>query len=276
MHTLAGRTVLLVEDDQDSRELLADGLRHKGAVVESTETAEQALAVLAHRRPDVLISDLDLPGIDGVQLLYQVRLRPELRDLPAIALTGHAGESHRTAAFVAGFSKHLLKPVKVGELATAILAVAGRPALVTAEPPGDVREALERLGQVSPCRFTALLQFSEDDTLQSVWTFDRENPQADPFPLALPIRSSYCVLVRAQGETCVVEDAPNDPRTVGHTKRTELATYMGVPVFRPDGKMIGTVCSFDARPISFDATVRVAVERATREIEQLLWAMGSA
>jgi CheY-like chemotaxis protein len=271
MQALTGCRVLLVEDDEDSRFLIAAGLRLHGAETVEASSGEEALAGLATSRPDVLVSDLQLAEMNGTELMRRVRSRPGFETLPGIALTGHAGQSQREAAFQAGFAKHLLKPAKLTDLVAAIVAMEIR-APSTREVPGELRAMLLRLSEISPCRFTSLLRFSDDATLASVWTHDRENPAIDAFPLGLPIEARYCVLVRAERRTCTIEDAARDPRTAAHPKRDELASYIGSPVYRPDGQMFGTLCSYDARSRAIDDRVRAAIETATKEIEvQMTW-----
>jgi hypothetical protein len=103
-----------------------------------------------------------------------------------------------------------------------------------------------------------------------VCTFDRENPQVDPFPLGQPITESYCTLVRAAREVYTIENAATDVRTTSHPKRDELASYLGVPVWGADGSMFGTLCTYDARPLKLDESVRSAFEQASRAVESLL------
>lgn len=262
---LAGRTVLLVEDDEDSRFMLAEGLRRQGAELVAAEGSRQALELVAHQRPDVLISNLELSGIRGDELIQRLRGVPGLEQLPGIALTGHGGQAHRDAAFLAGFSKHLLKPAKMSDLVAAILAVEIRPS--SDDMPRSLREMLAQVNRSSPCRFTSLLRFADDDTLSSVWTYDRENPEIDPFPLGAAVTTSYCVLVRETGATFATEDARTDPRATNHPKREELATYIGVPLRRQDGQLFGTLCSYDPQPLSLPPPVRDALEKATRKLE---------
>ncbi len=271
MPPLAGRTVLLVEDDEDGLFLLAEGLKRQGAELLPAASGSEALELLAQRRPDVLISDLDLPGMPGNELIQRVRAHPGLEQLPGIALTGHGGQAHRDEAFRAGFAKHLLKPTKMTDLVAAILAVELRER--SSDVPGDIRELLAQLGQSSPCRFTSLLRFTDADTLSSVWTHDRENPEVDPFPLGLPVHASYCVLVREADATCAIEDARTDSRAAHHPKRDELATYIGVPLRRADGQMFGTLCSYDSEPLLLPRPVRDALEQATRKLEGTMSAL---
>ena len=270
MHALAGRRVLLVEGDEDSRILLAEGLGCHGADVVMAKTGAQALATLATLRPDVLVSELEMDGMHGNELMTLVRARPGLQALPGIALTGHGGAAHRDAAFRAGFARHLLKPTRMTDLVAAILEVELRAPRPATDVAPRVRELLVQLSHGSPCRFLSLLRFQDDHTLSSIWTHDRENPEIDPFPPSLPIQAFYCIFVRDQGKTCAIEDARTDPRTATHAKRNELASYIGAPVRLADGRLFGTLCTYDAQPHSFSSQLLESLERATREVAPLV------
>ncbi|HEX2570799.1 MAG TPA: ATP-binding protein [Polyangia bacterium] len=119
---LAGVRILLVEDDTDIRELLAETLTYQGAEVQTAIGVTQALSVLGRWWPDVLVSDIFMPGEDGYSLIRKVRALPlpGARTLPAIALTGHAQARDRTRVLAVGFQMHVPKPVDPGELAMAI------------------------------------------------------------------------------------------------------------------------------------------------------------
>ena len=110
---LDGVRVLVVDDSAVIREVLALTLEECGAAVTAVGTAEAALEVVVHEHPDVLVSDLEMPGKGGYWLIGQVRaLRPdEGGALPAIALTGLVGPEHRASALRAGFQHHIEKPV---------------------------------------------------------------------------------------------------------------------------------------------------------------------
>jgi CheY-like chemotaxis protein len=124
VESLASTSILLVEDDDDSRELLELGLARFGTLVSTASTAEDALALLAdveRRRPDALICNLALPGVvDGTQLLGLVRASPGLADIVAIALSGRAAPPDREASLAAGFHEHLSKPAKLGDILAAL------------------------------------------------------------------------------------------------------------------------------------------------------------
>ncbi len=125
---LDGVHVLLVEDDVDAREMLRVILVDAGAAVSTAHTVETALDASAADRPDVLVSDIGLPGRDGYALLRELRdseTREGSRMLPAIALTAFAAVEDRQRAFAAGFQFHLPKPVDPAHL-VALVARAGR------------------------------------------------------------------------------------------------------------------------------------------------------
>ena len=118
---LGGRTVLVVEDHDDARELTAGVLEAAGARVLSASTAQEAIDRAAHVRPDVLVADLGLPGEDGYALLARIRvLYPEI---PALALTAYARATDRDRALAAGFHQHVVKPVDPKQLLELIAAL---------------------------------------------------------------------------------------------------------------------------------------------------------
>jgi PAS domain S-box-containing protein len=98
-----GITALVVDDDADSRELIALLLRQCGAEVTVAGSAAEALRALERARPAVLISDLAMPGVDGYELIRRVRLSPGGAGIAALALTAHASAEARATAFKAGF-----------------------------------------------------------------------------------------------------------------------------------------------------------------------------
>jgi CheY-like chemotaxis protein len=115
---LDGTTVLFVEDQSESREWVSLLLDRSGAKVVAVETAEQAMTALTSAMPDVLISDIALPGEDGYALIRRVRALEGSAgvSLPAIALTACAGPEDRRRAKHEGFQVHLAKPVEPDEL----------------------------------------------------------------------------------------------------------------------------------------------------------------
>ena len=124
---LAGISVLLVDDHADTRELLTAFLEDLGVVVYNAASADEGLALLRKARPDVLVSDIEMPGESGYALMQKVRaLPPEAGGLtPAIALTAYARPDDRMQALTAGFQAHLAKPALPEDLAAAIASVVG-------------------------------------------------------------------------------------------------------------------------------------------------------
>ncbi|MES2299185.1 MAG: ATP-binding protein [Pseudomonadota bacterium] len=118
--------VLVVDDAPDGRELVARILSDCRASVVAVGSGAEALRSLQRQRPDVLVSDLAMAGMDGFALLAQVRARAGMGALPAIALTAFAHPDERMRALEAGFQAHIAKPVEAGELIAAIAAVMAR------------------------------------------------------------------------------------------------------------------------------------------------------
>jgi PAS domain S-box-containing protein len=122
---LSNLVVLVVDDEPDSRELLNRLLADCGATVITAASAAEALAAKDKQRPDILISDIGMPEIDGYQLLRSLRANGEVR-FPAIALTAFARSEDRTRALLAGYVAHVSKPVEPAELIATVAAVSGR------------------------------------------------------------------------------------------------------------------------------------------------------
>jgi signal transduction histidine kinase len=127
---LMGVRLLVVDDDPGARELISGMLEGFGAQVSVAETGQAALSLLFAQRPDVLIADLGMPGMDGYALIEQVRaLDPDFGGLtPAVAVTAYASPQDRLRALQAGYQNHVAKPVEAEELAIVIASLAGRPA----------------------------------------------------------------------------------------------------------------------------------------------------
>jgi signal transduction histidine kinase len=122
--------VLVVEDDEDARDLLVTVLAQQGASVIGVGSAVEAQEKLAASCPDVLLSDIGLPAQDGYQLIRSVRERYSPERLPAVALTAYARREDELMALEAGFQAHVAKPVKPAELVR-VVAEAGRGGLRT-------------------------------------------------------------------------------------------------------------------------------------------------
>jgi len=111
--SLRGLQILLVEDDKDSREMMQMVLSLYDVTVETAESASEAYEKLQQLKPDVLVSDIGLPGEDGYDLIKKVRSLPAAKggQVPAIALTGYVSVQDRNLALEAGYQEHISKPV---------------------------------------------------------------------------------------------------------------------------------------------------------------------
>jgi PAS domain S-box-containing protein len=124
---LDGISVLVVDDHADSRDLVTTILERLGAAVFSAASATEGLALLRAERPDVVVSDLEMPGESGYDMIQKVRALPpgEGGLTPAVALTAYARTEDRIRVLAAGFQEHVAKPALPEELAAAIAAVVG-------------------------------------------------------------------------------------------------------------------------------------------------------
>jgi signal transduction histidine kinase len=123
LETLNGVHVLIVEDDADSRNVLAVLLQRLGALVEAVASAKEAYERVSNRRPDVLVSDIGMPEEDGYSLMRRVRQLGGERKLPSIALTAYARKQDADEAIASGYDCHLPKPVAPADLIRAIKSV---------------------------------------------------------------------------------------------------------------------------------------------------------
>jgi signal transduction histidine kinase/ActR/RegA family two-component response regulator len=121
--TLAGLSILIVDDEQDARQLVSHILQERGAVVHEASSGEEALGKLEETDPDILVSDIAMPGMDGYDLIRALRERAagSQRPMPAaLALTAFARTEDRTRALLAGYQAHVAKPVEPAELVATV------------------------------------------------------------------------------------------------------------------------------------------------------------
>jgi signal transduction histidine kinase/ActR/RegA family two-component response regulator len=125
---LNGVEILVVDDDTDAREFVTFLLEQYGARVRAVSSASEALTALTQSVPDVLLSDIGMPDVDGYMLMQQVRTLPPEQggQIPAIALTAYAGEINYQQAIAAGFQSHISKPVEPAELVAVVTSLAKR------------------------------------------------------------------------------------------------------------------------------------------------------
>ncbi|MGF1933691.1 MAG: ATP-binding protein [Nostoc sp. ChiQUE02] len=125
---LAGVQILVVDDDNDTRDFHTFLLEQAGARVTAVSSAKEALQVLAESEPDILLSDIGMPETDGYMMMQQIKVlqAKQAKQIPAIALTAYAGEINQQQALESGFQKHMSKPVEPEELVKAIATLIGR------------------------------------------------------------------------------------------------------------------------------------------------------
>ena len=132
--SLDGIVVLVVDDHPDSLRLVEHILIIHGATVITAESAIEALRLVGASRPDVLLSDIGLPQMDGYELLKKIRaLERDKRDtqnqdvhIPAAAVSAFTSTEDRRRSILAGFRFHLGKPIDIAELVATVASLAGR------------------------------------------------------------------------------------------------------------------------------------------------------
>jgi chemotaxis methyl-accepting protein methylase/signal transduction histidine kinase/chemotaxis response regulator CheB len=126
---LADLRILVIDDDAETRDVVAEMLTETGAQVRVAESASAAMTVVEEFRPEVILCDIAMPGEDGYSLIRRVRALGAARgggDIPALALTAFAGEEHRRRTLAAGFQMHLAKPVDMDHLTQAVADLSNR------------------------------------------------------------------------------------------------------------------------------------------------------
>jgi PAS domain S-box-containing protein len=125
-----GVTVLLVDDEKDARDALRLLLQQNGMIVTTAASAREAFDLVLQLQPDILLSDIAMPGEDGLSLIRRVRLLPPGGGglIPAAALSAYAGAADRRSALLAGFQHHVAKPVDPARLLAVIATLARKSA----------------------------------------------------------------------------------------------------------------------------------------------------
>jgi PAS domain S-box-containing protein len=124
--SLEGLRVMIVEDEADTQAMLQQALESYGAAVLVARSAAEALEQIAAEKPDLLVSDIGLPNMDGYELLSKVRseLPDDVKNIPAVALTAFAGAEHLDRSKLAGYQAHVAKPVAISDLISILAKVA--------------------------------------------------------------------------------------------------------------------------------------------------------
>ncbi len=118
---MAGELILVVEDKETNRKLVRDVLTFKGYEVTEATNAEDGLRMVRERRPDLILMDIHLPGMDGISALRALRADPETRTIPVVALTASAMPEEQDEILSAGFDGYETKPIGVKRLQEVVL-----------------------------------------------------------------------------------------------------------------------------------------------------------
>jgi two-component system cell cycle response regulator DivK len=124
---MANELILLVEDNEKNRKLAHDVLVHQGYRVVDAESAEEALRLVQAERPGLVVLDIHLPGMDGIEALRRLRDDPATRAIPVMAVTASAMTHDRAKIMSAGFDGYQSKPISVRPFLTAVRELLDRP-----------------------------------------------------------------------------------------------------------------------------------------------------
>jgi CheY-like chemotaxis protein len=117
---MANELILIVEDNEKNRKLARDVLAHRGYRVAEAETGEDGVRLAGELRPDLVLMDIQLPGMSGIEALRQLRVDPATRDIPVMAVTASAMTHDRQKIMAAGFDGYQSKPISVRPFVDAV------------------------------------------------------------------------------------------------------------------------------------------------------------
>jgi two-component system cell cycle response regulator DivK len=117
---VANELILIVEDNDKSRKLVRDLLTAKGHEIIEAETGEEAVRLAQERRPSLVLMDIRLPGIDGIQALGRLRAEVATREIPVMAMTASVMSGDRQKVLDAGFDAFQSKPLKIRDFVAAV------------------------------------------------------------------------------------------------------------------------------------------------------------
>jgi two-component system, cell cycle response regulator DivK len=124
--SVANELILIVEDDEKSRKLVRDVLTVKGYTIVETETGEEGVRLAQERRPSLVLMDIRLPGIDGIEALGRLRAEVATRGIPVMAMTASVMSEDRQKIMAAGFDGYQSKPINVTDFVAAVAQVLER------------------------------------------------------------------------------------------------------------------------------------------------------
>ena len=110
---MAGELILIIEDHEKNRKLVRDVLEVKGYNTLESETAEDGIKLAIEKSPDLILMDIQLPGIDGITALKRLKIDPKTQNIPVIAITASAMTYNRVTMLAEGFDGYQTKPISV-------------------------------------------------------------------------------------------------------------------------------------------------------------------
>jgi two-component system, cell cycle response regulator DivK len=110
---MAGELILIIEDNEKNRKLVRDVLQATGHQTLESETAEEGLKLAVEKSPDLILMDIQLPGMDGITALKQLKADPQTKSIPVIAITASAMTNNRQAMLAEGFDGYQSKPISL-------------------------------------------------------------------------------------------------------------------------------------------------------------------
>ena len=117
---MANELILIVEDNEKNRRLVRDVLQHRGYQTVEAETAEEGIRLAQESRPALILMDIQLPGMNGIEALGRLRANPKTKKIPVIAVTASAMTHDRQKIMAAGFDGYQSKPINVKEFVAAV------------------------------------------------------------------------------------------------------------------------------------------------------------
>jgi two-component system cell cycle response regulator DivK len=123
---MAGELILVVEDNEKNRKLVRDVLTFKGYSIVEADNGEDGVRLAGERLPKLILMDIQLPGIDGIEALRRIRANETTRAIPIIAVTASAMDRDRQQIMAAGFDGYQSKPLNVREFMAAVEAILAR------------------------------------------------------------------------------------------------------------------------------------------------------
>ena len=124
---MAGELILIVEDNEKNRKLMRDVLQFQGYQTVETETAEEGIHLAQESHPALILMDLQLPGMNGIEALAHLRADPRTKPIPVIAVTASAMTHNRPRILAAGFDGYQTKPISVKDFLQLVREVLDRP-----------------------------------------------------------------------------------------------------------------------------------------------------